>query len=335
MADHDTNDHAAEAEASEDPEPVLKYQRLGASVTEILAADAASCLAVHAKFLALGTVAGAVHVLDLNGNEIRRFKPHSARVNGISIDRTGEFVGSCSEDGTVVISSLYGAAASTHWYHRPVSAMAFDPDYAAKRVFAAGGLAGQLIVNSKGWFGSKDAVLHSGEGAVHAIACCGPMLAWANELGAKVYDALHAKRVSYVARPAGSGPTGTAPSALLRCHLRWESETELLIGWVDEIRIGRVRTGSARAGGVGGTRAGDGTTLSLVGAGGAAAAGAAKYMEIVTLIQTDFYICGLGCVKLRQEEGVRKARVRVRDMARARAGLCAAAAGRKGAQQQG
>ena len=32
-------------------EPMMKYQRLGASVTDLLAADAASCLAVHEKFL--------------------------------------------------------------------------------------------------------------------------------------------------------------------------------------------------------------------------------------------------------------------------------------------
>ena len=274
---------------ADDPEPVLKYQRLGASVTEILAADAASCLAVHSKFLALGTIGGSVHVLDLNGNEIRRFTPHSARVNDVSVDSTGEFVGSCSQDGTVVISSLYGGQASTHWYHRPVAALAFDPDYATKRVFATGGLAGQLIVNSKGWFGAKDVVVHSGEGAVQTIACCGPMLAWANELGVKVYDAQHAKRVSYVERPSG------APgSSAFRCHLRWESSSDLLIGWVDVIKIGRIRSRDA--------------ALSLVAAGGVAAAAAAgaKYMEIVTLIQTDFYICGLGGARLRQDvSGVR------------------------------
>ena len=55
----------------EEEEPRLKYQRLGASVTEILEKDPASCLCVSDKILALGTHDGTVHVLDINGNEVR------------------------------------------------------------------------------------------------------------------------------------------------------------------------------------------------------------------------------------------------------------------------
>ena len=219
-------------EEEEESEPTLKYQRLGGAVTSILASDAASCLAAHVKFIALGTASGAVHVLDLSGNEIRRFSPHSAVVNDICIDSTGEFVASCSQDGTVVVSPLFGGEASTHWYHRPVRAIALDPDYAARRVFATGGLACQLVVNSRGWFGSKDNPIHSGEGPIQALRICGPMLAWANDLGVKVYDAQHAKRVSYIERTPGS-----PPPHLFKCHLRWESQTELIIGWVDTIKI--------------------------------------------------------------------------------------------------
>ena len=207
-------------------EPTFKYQRLGGSVAKILAADAATCLTAHVKFLALGTEGGAVHVLDLGGNEIRRFSPHSAAVTDICVDVTGEFVGSCSTDGTVVVSSLFGGEASTHWYHRPVRAIALDSEYAARRVFATGGLEGQLIINSRGWFGSKDNVVHAGEGPVQAIAMSGPMLAWANDQGVKVYDAQHAKRVSYIERTPGA-----PPPAFFRCHLRWESRIELIIGW--------------------------------------------------------------------------------------------------------
>ena len=39
--------------------PLLKYQRLGSDVTDILAADSARCLGVHEKFLILGTSSGA------------------------------------------------------------------------------------------------------------------------------------------------------------------------------------------------------------------------------------------------------------------------------------
>ena len=232
-------EESEEPEETEEPEeePLLRYQRLGADVSELLRDDHATCLACHPKFLALGTRAGVVAVFDLNGNEIRRFSPHSAAVNDLCIDRSGEFVGSCSEDGTVAVSSLYDGEASTHWYHRPVCAIALDPEYPTRRVFATGGLTGQLVLNTKGWFGAKDATLHAGEGAVRAIdiAPNGALIAWANDLGVKVYDAQHNKRVSYVDRPPGS----PAPEAF-RCHLRWESETELLIGWADSIKIGRL-----------------------------------------------------------------------------------------------
>ena len=256
-----------EDEAEAEGEPLLRYQRLGASVTDILKDDHANCLAVHPKFLALGTRSGAVHVLDLNGNEIRRFSPHSAVVNDVCIDRSGEFVGSCSQDGTVAISSLYDGEASTHWYHRPVCAIALDPEYATRRVFATGGLAGQLVLNAKGWFGAKDSILHAGEGPVRAVAANGANIAWANDLGVKVYDAQHNKRVSYVDRPPGS-----PPAEAFRAHLRWESEHELLIGWADSIKIGRVRTRAAGAD----ADIADGATARPM---------RSKYMEIVTLIQ--------------------------------------------------
>ena len=55
----------------EEEEPRLKYQRLGASVTEILENDPASCLCVSDKILALGTHDGSIHVLDVSGNEVR------------------------------------------------------------------------------------------------------------------------------------------------------------------------------------------------------------------------------------------------------------------------
>lgn len=310
--DEGRNDEKVEEEL----EPTLKYQRLGGSCPSILARDAASCLAAHNKFMALGTVSGAVHVLDLAGNEIRRFTPHSAAVLDVCIDTTGEFVGSCSQDGTVVVSSLFGGDSSTHWYHRPVHAIALDPDYAARRTFATGGLADQLVINSRGWFGSKDSVVHSGEGPIQTIRIAGHMLAWANDHGVKVYDAQHAKRVSYIARTPGS-----PPPRLFRCHLRWESPSELIIGCADTIKIGRIRErepapGVVSSAGVAPTSVGGpmGGALSAfhgacagVGAGGdGSGSGGGMYMEIVTMIQTDFYICGLAGVRLRVESGVPK-----------------------------
>lgn len=71
-------DEGREVSAAERPEddgegeeePRLKYQRLGASVTDLFSTTAATCLCVSDKILALGTLEGSVHVLDVSGNEV-------------------------------------------------------------------------------------------------------------------------------------------------------------------------------------------------------------------------------------------------------------------------
>lgn len=38
----------------------------------------------------------------------------------------------------------------------------------------------------QGWLGSKDSVVHSGEGPIHVARWSGNYIAWANDLGVKV-----------------------------------------------------------------------------------------------------------------------------------------------------
>ena len=57
-------------ELADAEEPRLKYQRLGSDVTELLGKNAATCLCVSDKILALGTSSGTVHILDYSGNEV-------------------------------------------------------------------------------------------------------------------------------------------------------------------------------------------------------------------------------------------------------------------------
>lgn len=92
---------------------------------------------------------------------MKRFAAHAATVNESSFDADVEFIGSCSDDGSVVINSLYTDEKEKFEYHRPMKAVALDPDYSRKasKRFAAGGLAGQLMFYTKGWFGSRDQVL--------------------------------------------------------------------------------------------------------------------------------------------------------------------------------
>ena len=92
-----------------------------------------------------------------------------------------------------------------------------------------------------------------------------------------MYDARNKERVSYVERPAD------APLAeRFRPHLLWhtsgadggaEPTTELLIGWADSVKIGRLR--------------------AREGIGPATVDRTRYYLEVVSIIQTDCYVAGL------------------------------------------
>jgi len=120
-----------EGEEEEDKEPKLKYLRLGARVPEILKSDKATCMGIHTKFLALGTMRGQVYFLSINGDINSRYQCHDQPVKEISIDKNGEFVASCSFDGKVVINSLYDKSlCREHVFNRALESVAIDPDYA-------------------------------------------------------------------------------------------------------------------------------------------------------------------------------------------------------------
>ena len=163
--------------------------------------------------------------------------------------QAGEIIASCSDDGTVVINGLFSAECESFTYQRPVKAVALDGRLGAGgrskggRQFASGGLAGQLLLNEKGWFSTKDKVLHSGEGPIHAVAWADSLLAWGNDAGVKVYDNATGQRITYIDRPKGGPRTQSAP-----CHLVWENASTLLIGWADFVKIALVKERQARDG---------------------------------------------------------------------------------------
>ena len=134
----------SESDEEVEAEPILKYNRIGLDVTEMLTRDSASCIRAHEKFLVIGTQNGFIYILDLNGNEIKRFYAHSMPVNEVSVDITGEYVCSCSDDGLVVVSALYAEDNLEFTGHEPVKTVAIDPAYVQRdtRELVMGGLDG-------------------------------------------------------------------------------------------------------------------------------------------------------------------------------------------------
>lgn len=71
--EEDPEEEEEEDASNEEEEICLKYQRMGGSVPRLLSADAASCLTVVERIIALGTHDGNVYLLDYLGNEVRVF----------------------------------------------------------------------------------------------------------------------------------------------------------------------------------------------------------------------------------------------------------------------
>ncbi|KAF5744798.1 hypothetical protein HS088_TW07G00378 [Tripterygium wilfordii] len=206
---------------------------------------------------------------------VKEFPAHTAAVNDLSFDIEGEYVGSCSDDGSVVINSLFTDEKLKFDYHRPMKAIALDPDYSKKssRRFVAGGLAGHLYFNTKRWLGYRDQVLHSGEGPIHAVKWRTSLIAWANDAGVKVYDAANDQRITFIERPRGS----PRPELLLP-HLVWQDDTLLVIGWGTSVKIASIRANQLK--GTNGTYRH--VPLSSM-----------NQVDIVASFQTSYYISGI------------------------------------------
>ncbi|EFJ13380.1 hypothetical protein SELMODRAFT_424584 [Selaginella moellendorffii] len=155
----------------------------------------------------------------------------------LSFDGAGEFVGSCSDDGSVLVSSLYTDSHEKFHYDMPMKAVALDPDYRKTKRFAGGGQAGRLILySSKGWFGSKGYQdLDSGEGPIHAIVRRTSVIAWANDKGVKLFDTGSQQRLTFIEKPKN-----TPDAEYLRPHLV-KDDVHLLIGWGSCIKIAALR----------------------------------------------------------------------------------------------
>ncbi|XP_028395633.1 vacuolar protein sorting-associated protein 41 homolog [Dendronephthya gigantea] len=265
-----------EDEDEEEREPELKYERIGNAISKLFADDSASCMAVHSKFLALGTHGGVVHVLDHQGNNIRNkeFPSHTTTVNQISIDNNGDYIASCSDDGRVVINGLYSSENNFQQsFDTPVKAVALDPEFSKKstKPFVTGG--DKLVLHEKGFFRYKSTVLHGGEGAISTIRWKSCYIAWANDMGVKVYDISLNQLITNIRRE----PNSPRPQ-LYRCNLFWKDNTTLIVGWANIVQVCNVKERIKNAV----VQNPDHKFLP------------SKYVEIVAMTVLEYYICGIG-----------------------------------------
>lgn len=258
-------------DGDEEEEPKLKYERIGNSFQEILSEDAASCMTVHSKFLALGTHNGVVHILDHQGNRIRnkKFPSHTTIVHQISIESNGEYVASCSGDGRVSVNGLYTAENNVqHSFDCPIKAVALHPDYGHRgnKQYAIG-VGEKLTLYEKGWLRNKSTILHAGVGYVHSIKWRGKFIAWAHAQGVEVYDTQTRVRISHIEKEDMS----KHHQDLYQCNICWKDEKTIFIAWADVIKVCVVKQRLAN----------DVRDLPT------------HYVEIVHLFKTDFFSAGI------------------------------------------
>nr|QHN70704.1 light [Limenitis arthemis astyanax] len=231
-----------------DEEPKLKYDRMENDVQKILEKDAVSCICVHTKFICLGTQWGLIHLLDHEGNTVpisqdnkqKDLQAHAIAVNKISVDVKGDYIASCSDDGKVLVYSLY-TTDNTHNFTlgRAVKSIALDPFYfksGSGRRFLTGDK--KLILHEKTFLNRlRSSVLCECEGYVQSIAWHDRFVAWASEVGVRFYDVV--ARCSLGLIQWERNPNRSIEK--FRCNLIWSAPKTLMIGWVDTIRICVIR----------------------------------------------------------------------------------------------
>ncbi|XP_054716491.1 vacuolar protein sorting-associated protein 41 homolog isoform X2 [Uloborus diversus] len=261
-------------------EPKLCYERLTNDVPNILRKDAASCISVHPKFLALGTHLGVIHILDHQGNNIRNKELllHVTTVNQISIDEKGDYIASCSNDGKVAIHGLYSSDFSTSvTIERPVRSVAIDPNFSkssGNRRFIIG--EDKVVLYERHILtGYKPNVLYQGEGAIRNLKWKERFIVWASDKTVRVYDINSGRTITVIQRDHDP----LLRSDLYRCNLHWKDDKTLLIGWANTVKVCQVVPSE-------GPRA---SLTTLKDQGGPPR----FYVKITSIFNTDFYICGI------------------------------------------
>ncbi|KAG7524880.1 vacuolar protein sorting-associated protein 41-like [Solea senegalensis] len=261
----DFTDESEEEDSEE--EPKLKYERLSNGVTEILQKDAASCMTVHDKFLALGTHFGKVFLLDIQGNVTQKFEISSVKINQISLDESGEHVGICSEDGKVQVFGLYTREGFHENFDCPIKVVALHPQFTRSnyKQFVTGG--NKLLLYERNWLNRwKMSVLHEGEGSITNVQWRANLIAWANNVGVKIYDITTKQRITNVLRDNVSLRPDMYP-----CSLCWKDNTTLIVGWGTSIKICVVKERNP-------------TEMRDL---------PSRYVEIVSAFEMEFFISGL------------------------------------------
>uniref|UniRef100_A0A8C1XK74 Vacuolar protein sorting-associated protein 41 homolog n=1 Tax=Cyprinus carpio TaxID=7962 RepID=A0A8C1XK74_CYPCA len=125
----------------------------------------------------------------------------------------------------------------------------------------------KLLLYERNWLNRwKTSVLHEGEGNITNVKWRANLIAWANNVGVKIYDISSKQRITNVLRDN----TNLRPD-MYPCSLCWKDNTTLIIGWGSSVKICVVKER-------------DPTEMRDL---------PSRYVEIVSAFETEFFISGL------------------------------------------
>uniref|UniRef100_I3JFU8 Vacuolar protein sorting-associated protein 41 homolog n=1 Tax=Oreochromis niloticus TaxID=8128 RepID=I3JFU8_ORENI len=194
------------------------------------------------SFLALGTHFGKVFLLDIQGNITQKFE-------------------------IVQVFGLYTREGFHENFDCPIKVVALHPQFTRSnyKQFVTGG--NKLLLYERNWLNRwKTSVLHEGEGTITNIKWRANLIAWANNVGVKIYDISTKQRITNVLRDNVSLRPDMYP-----CSLCWKDNTTLIVGWGSSIKICAVKERNP-------------TEMRDL---------PSRYVEIVSAFETEFFICGL------------------------------------------
>ena len=215
---------------------IMKYHRLKGKISDVISDDKISTASIEENAIILGTIRGFVHVVSFAGHTIRSFRPHQQAVKSVSVDNVGLNVASCSVDGNAVLYALGELEVQETVVNlkQPLRCICVDKISLSKKdkSFIVGGESGQLIHHKQMWLSKKNVLLFPGaKTPVCSISWRGNIVAWADSNHVRLMDVTTQTGLCYLNCPLGVGTNNPFP-----CHLYWETDCDLLVGWADSFR---------------------------------------------------------------------------------------------------
>lgn len=156
----------------------------------------------------------------------------------ISIEDKGEFIGSCSNRRLVITEIYTRENIYVGNTEAPVKSFYIDPNYASsgsKRFVV--GEADQLLLYEKNIIGRyKSNCLQRNRGVIRAITWRTHFIAWASDLGIKIYDVQSRQIITHIDRDKDPNET-RIKADLFQCAFCWKDNLTLLLAWGHSVKM--------------------------------------------------------------------------------------------------